>query len=51
MFHAMGWGLPWVAMMLGCKRVLPHRFMTPQRLLQLIVDEQVNLSAGVPTIW
>lgn len=51
MFHAMGWGLPWAALMLGCKQVLPHRFMTPTRLLQLIVDEQVNLSAGVPTIW
>ena len=51
MFHAMGWGLPWAALMLGCKQVLPHRFMTPERLLQLIAEEKVNLSAGVPTIW
>ena len=51
MFHAMGWGLPWAAMMLGCKQVLPQRFMTPARLLKLIADEKVNLSAGVPTIW
>ncbi len=51
MFHAMGWGLPWAALMLGCKQVLPHRFMTPERLIQLLSDEKVTLSAGVPTIW
>ena len=51
MFHAMGWGLPWSALMLGCKQVMPHRFMDPQRLLDLIESEGVTLSAGVPTIW
>ena len=51
MFHAMGWGLPWAALMLGCKQVLPHRFMSPDRLVQLMADEHVTLSAGVPTIW
>ena len=51
MFHAMGWGVPWSALMLGCKQVMPHRFMDPQRLVQLMADEQVTLSAGVPTIW
>ena len=51
MFHAMGWGLPWAALMLGCKQVLPHRFMQPGRLLRLMADEGVTLSAGVPTIW
>ena len=51
MFHAMGWGFPWSALMLGCKQVMPHRFMDPARLLRLIADEGVTLSAGVPTIW
>lgn len=51
MFHAMGWGLPFAASMLGCKQVMPHRFMSPDRLLQLICDEEVTISAGVPTIW
>lgn len=51
MFHAMGWGLPWAALMLGCKQVLPHRFMQPARLAQLMADERVTVSAGVPTIW
>ena len=51
MFHAMGWGIPWSALMLGCKQVMPHRFMAPERLLSLLADEGVTLSAGVPTIW
>ncbi|MEE4361186.1 MAG: long-chain fatty acid--CoA ligase [Pseudomonadales bacterium] len=51
MFHANAWGLPWVACMLGMKQVYPHRFMDPKRLAQLISDEGVTISAGVPTIW
>lgn len=51
MFHAMGWGLPWSALMLGCKQVMPHRFMDPGRLIGLLESEEVTLSAGVPTIW
>ncbi|MCB1691129.1 MAG: long-chain fatty acid--CoA ligase [Pseudomonadales bacterium] len=51
MFHAMGWGLPFSASMLGCKQVMPHRFMTPDKLLSLMCDEEVTISAGVPTIW
>ena len=51
MFHAMGWGLPFTASMLGAKQVMPHKYMAPDRLLQLIVDEEVTISAGVPTIW
>ena len=51
MFHAMGWGIPWSALMLGCKQVMPHRFMDPARLIDLMASEKVTLSAGVPTIW
>jgi len=51
MFHAMGWGLPFTASMLGCKQVMPHKFMVPDKLLQLMSDEEVTISAGVPTIW
>ena len=51
MFHAMGWGIPWSALMLGCKQVMPHRFTDPARLLRLIAEEGVTISAGVPTIW
>jgi len=51
MFHAMGWGIPFTASMLGCKQVMPHRFMDAERLLTLMCEEEVTLSAGVPTIW
>ncbi|PCI74697.1 MAG: fatty-acid--CoA ligase [SAR86 cluster bacterium] len=51
MFHAMGWGLPFCASMLGCKQVMPHRFMVPDAFLKLMDEEEVTISAGVPTIW
>ena len=51
MFHAMGWGIPFCASMLGCKQVMPHRFMIPDVFLRLMQDEEVTVSAGVPTIW
>jgi fatty-acyl-CoA synthase len=51
MFHAMGWGLPFTATMLGAKQVMPHRFMDPKTLLDLLAAEKVTISAGVPTIW
>lgn len=51
MFHAMGWGLPFAASMLGCKQVMPHRFMVPDAFLKLMDEEEVTISAGVPTIW
>ncbi len=51
MFHAMGWGLPFTATMLGAKQVYPHRFMDAASLLDLMQAEEVTISAGVPTIW
>lgn len=51
MFHAMCWGLPFSTLMLGCKVVMPHKFMTPETILDMMVQEKVTVSAGVPTIW
>ena len=51
MFHVMGWGLPWAAMTLGCKQVMPHRYTDPVRLVRLMAAEEVTLATGVPTIW
>ena len=51
MFHAMGWGLPFTACMLGCKQVMPHRFTSTEQLAKLMASEEVTISAGVPTIW
>ncbi len=51
MFHAMGWGLPWTATMLGMKQVMPSRYMDTEKLVALMASEGVTISAGVPTIW
>jgi len=51
MFHANAWGLPYAALLTGANLVMPARFMTPEALSPLMVDEKVTLSFGVPTIW
>jgi fatty-acyl-CoA synthase len=51
MFHAMCWGLPFTATMLGTKQVYPSRYMDVGRILDLMSSEEVTVSAGVPTIW
>ena len=51
MFHVNAWGLPFTATMAGSKQVLPGPHLDPESLLDLYVQEDVTLSAGVPTIW
>ncbi len=51
MFHAMGWGAPFSTLTLGAKVVLPHRFMDPKSLVELMAGEEITISLGVPTIW
>ena len=51
MFHVMAWGIPWSSLMLGAKQVLPHRYTSPERLVELLETEKVTISAGVPTVW
>ena len=51
MFHANAWGLAYSAAMAGCKLVMPGAGMDGASLHELIETEQVNMSAGVPTIW
>ena len=51
MFHAMAWGIPYVATMLGARQVLPGPDLSPQALAQPDRAEGVTWSAGVPTIW
>ncbi len=51
MFHVNAWGLPHAAAMVGTKIVFPGKFMDPNRVAQVLQDEQVTLTAGVPTIW
>jgi fatty-acyl-CoA synthase len=51
MFHAMAWGLPYIAAMVGARQVLPGPDLSPRGLTDLIESEGVTMSAGVPTIW
>ena len=51
MFHANAWGLPFAATWFGTTQVLPGPQFTPPLLAQLIQDEKVTITAGVPTIW
>lgn len=51
MFHANAWGLPYTGCMLGFKQVFPGSTMDGASICQLIQDEKVTVTAGVPTIW
>src|SRR5438094_5114793 len=51
MFHANAWGLPYAATMLGAKQVFADRFLDPVSLTELLREEGVTLSAGVPSVW
>ncbi len=51
MFHALGWCLPYAAAMLGSRLVLPHRDLSPERLLDLVSTHGVTTAAAVPTVW
>src|SRR5437870_7202880 len=51
MFHAKAWGLAYRAAMLGAKQVFPDRFLDPVSLTELIREEKVTFSAGVPSVW
>jgi fatty-acyl-CoA synthase len=51
MFHAMAWGIPYVATMVGARLVLPGPDLSPAGLTDLIAAEKVTWTAGVPTIW
>lgn len=51
MFHVNAWGLPYTATMVGAKLVLPGMRMDGESIHELITDEGVTFSAGVPTVW
>jgi fatty-acyl-CoA synthase len=51
MFHVNAWGLPYTALMMGAKLVMPGPHLDPVSLLDLYEAESVTLTAGVPTIW
>ncbi|MEH7333658.1 long-chain fatty acid--CoA ligase [Neobacillus drentensis] len=51
MFHANAWGMPFAAVWFGTSLVLPGPNFTPKLLAELIEQERVTITAGVPTIW
>jgi acyl-CoA synthetase (AMP-forming)/AMP-acid ligase II len=51
MFHVNAWGIPYAAPMAGAKLILPGMLMDGENMHNLIEDEGVTISAGVPTVW
>jgi fatty-acyl-CoA synthase len=51
MFHANAWGLPYAGCTVGFKQVFPGPTMDGPSICQLLADEKVTVTAGVPTIW
>lgn len=51
MFHVNAWGVPYTALMMGTKLVLPGPGLDGASLYELIEAEQVTYSLGVPTVW
>jgi fatty-acyl-CoA synthase len=51
MFHANGWGMPYAAVANGARIVFGGRQIQPRDVAELIQNERVTFTAGVPTIW
>ena len=51
MFHANAWGLPYIAAFAGTGMVLPGPRLDAESVLELLADEEVTITAGVPTVW
>lgn len=51
MFHVNAWGRPYIDSWSGAKQVYPGARPTPKDFCELIHNERVTISAGVPTIW
>lgn len=51
MFHVNAWGLPYSAALVGSSLILPGDDLSGEALYNLMDEENVTLSAGVPTVW
>ena len=51
MFHANAWGMIYTATMIGSGLVLPGPKLDAENVLELLADERVTVTAGVPTVW
>ncbi|WP_034268914.1 long-chain fatty acid--CoA ligase [Haloechinothrix halophila] len=50
-FHAMSWGLPYAAFMVGASLVMPDRFLQPGPIAEILATEKPTFAAAVPTVW
>ncbi|MUL78706.1 long-chain fatty acid--CoA ligase [Mycolicibacterium sp. CBMA 226] len=50
-FHAMSWGIPHAALMVGASLVMPDRFLQPEPITTILAAEKPTFAAAVPTIW
>jgi len=50
-FHAMSWGLPYAAFMVGASLVMPDRHLRPSAIADILAAERPTFAAAVPTIW
>ncbi|CAL1137591.1 unnamed protein product [Cladocopium goreaui] len=51
MFHVLSWGTPFALLMSGIRSVFTSRHMDPASMVKMMIDWQVGLSTGVPTVW
>ena len=51
MFHVNAWGIPYGCAMTGAKLVLPGPRYEGDMIFELLDDEKVTITAGVPTVW
>lgn len=51
LYHALGWGLPFAAGLIGSSLVLPGQATSGEEVVRTIRDRGVTVAAGVPTIW
>ncbi|MFV3075158.1 long-chain fatty acid--CoA ligase [Niveispirillum fermenti] len=51
LFHANAWGYPYAAAINGGKLVLPGPRLDGKSVYELMEEEKVSVSSGVPTVW
>jgi fatty-acyl-CoA synthase len=51
LFHAMGWGLPYAAWLVGADIVFPGPYAQPEGLSRLVALTRPTFAAAVPTVW
>ena len=51
MFHANAWGIAFAAPMVGAKLVMPGPRLDGPSLCALLNEEEVTMTAAVPTVW